>query len=60
VRLHTKHYVDGNVKKQGQDKNDSPFGANFSEKLSKSVRDIVKDELVQQSRVGGTNYQSKK
>ena len=35
----------------------SPFGEDFGQKLSRQVRDIVKDEMVQQSRVGGINSQ---
>lgn len=36
---------------------DSPFGEDFGQKLSRQVRDIVKDEMTQQSRVGGVNSQ---
>ena len=35
----------------------SPFGEDFAQKLSRQVRDIVKDEMTQQVRVGGVNSQ---
>ena len=43
--------------KENKKGKDSPFGEGFAEKMSREVRNIVRDEMIQQSRVGGINSQ---
>lgn len=51
----------GNVQTQTQNNNgEQPFGQEFAERLNRTIRNVVKDEFTQQSRVGAQSSQLKR